>query len=112
MIWDCRQLLRVWPSEFSTRTGIKVKIDTVAFRNMLPDDAKTTLFRVAQETLTNIERHAKADHVKIELSAPHGAVILSITDNGEGFDPKALEVNKSPLKGIGLRNMQRAARIS
>ena len=93
-------------NEFSTRTGIKVEIDTVAFRNLLPNDAKTTLFRVAQETLTNIERHAKADHVKIELSAPHGAVILSITDNGRGFDPKALEADKSPLKGIGLRNMQ------
>ena len=69
-------------------------------------DAKTTLFRVAQEALTNIERHANADQVNIELFAPDGAVTLSISDNGRGFDPKALDADKSPLKGLGLRNMQ------
>ena len=93
-------------SEFSERTGIKVEITTVAFRNLLPNDVKTTLFRVAQEALTNIERHANADHVTIKLCAPGGAATLSICDNGRGFDPDTLEAGKSPLKGIGVRNMQ------
>ena len=56
----------------------------MAFRNLLPNDVKTTLFRVAQEALTNIERHANADHVTIKLCAPGGAATLSIFDNGRG----------------------------
>ncbi|MFD2206967.1 cache domain-containing protein [Kiloniella antarctica] len=92
--------------EFSERTDIKVQISTVAFKDLLPKDAKTTLYRVAQETLTNIERHSGADHVKLELSAPRGIVTLSIHDNGTGFDIHGLSVKKDPLAGIGLRNMQ------
>ncbi len=92
--------------EFSERTDIQVKINTVTFKNLLPKDAKTTLFRVAQEALTNIERHANADRVKIELSALKGIVNLSIVDNGAGFDIHHLNAKKDPLAGIGLRNMQ------
>jgi len=92
--------------EFSERTGITVDLSTVAFRNLLPKDAKTTLFRVAQEALTNIERHADADQVEIELSAPNGAVTLRVSDNGLGFDPNSLNRKLNPLAGIGLRNMQ------
>lgn len=93
-------------NEFSQRTAIEVEIQTVAFRNLLPDEAKITLFRVAQEALTNIERHSDANHVKLKLSAPGGAVTLSISDNGKGFDTSSLDTIKSPLSGIGLRNMQ------
>lgn len=93
-------------SEFSERTGIEVEIKTVAFRNLLPKDAKTTLFRVAQETLTNIERHAHADHVEIVLSSPKGSVTLTISDNGTGFDSQRSDAQKNLVSGIGLRNMQ------
>ena len=73
---------------------------------MLPKDAKTTLFRVAQEALTNIERHANADLVTLNLAAHHGIVTLDIVDNGSGFDIQGLNTRKDPLAGIGLRNMQ------
>lgn len=92
--------------EFSERTGIKVDIDTVAFGTLLPKDAKTTLFRVAQEALTNIERHACADSVCIKLCAPKGAATLSVSDNGKGFDAHSVDANASAVAGIGLRNMQ------
>ncbi|WP_417455588.1 cache domain-containing protein [Kiloniella sp.] len=92
--------------EFSERTNIKIKIGTVTFKNLLPKDAKTTLFRVAQEALTNIERHANADHVDINLAAHQGIVTLEISDNGSGFDIQGLNTKKDPLAGIGLRNMQ------
>ncbi|MEH6632504.1 MAG: cache domain-containing protein [Halopseudomonas aestusnigri] len=92
--------------EFSERTDIKVKISTVTFKNLLPKDAKTTLYRVAQEALTNIERHSNADRVNLVLSASKGIVTLSIIDNGAGFDIHHLNIKKDPLAGIGLRNMQ------
>ncbi len=93
-------------SEFSNRTGIEVEINTVAFHNLLPKDAKTTLYRVAQEALTNIERHAHATEVKISLSAPMGAVTLSVADNGVGFNVGNLDARHNTAAGIGLRNMQ------
>jgi two-component system, NarL family, sensor kinase len=92
--------------EFSKRTGVKVEIKTLSFGKRLSKDAKTTLFRVAQEALTNIERHARADHVRIELSAPKGAATLCISDNGKGFDMHRLNGKTSAVPGIGLSNMQ------
>jgi len=92
--------------EFSERTGIDVNLKTVAFRKLLSDEAKTTLFRVAQEALTNIERHAHADQVKIELFAPDGAVTLSVADNGKGIEGQIRNGKTRPTSGIGLRNMQ------
>lgn len=93
-------------TEFSNRTNIKMEVSTLAFRNLLPDDAKTTLFRVAQEALTNIERHAQAHHIKLSLTVDDGAVELTISDDGTGFDIQNQNRKKNLSAGIGLRNMQ------
>ena len=98
--------LKSLANEFSERTGIEVSINTVVFRNLLPKDAKTTLFRVAQETLTNIERHADATQVGISLTSSNDGVDLVITDDGVGFDLQELETTRNPHRGMGLRNMQ------
>ncbi len=98
--------LKSLAQEFAERNGMKLTINTVAFNNLLPKEVKTTLYRVAQEALTNIERHAQAKHVKIKLSAPKGVVTLSITDDGNGFENNYATTKSNPLTGIGLRNMQ------
>jgi two-component system NarL family sensor kinase len=61
------------------------------------------LFRIAQEALTNIQRHAKATAVRLRLIGDSGAVRLVIADNGAGFD--IARVAQHPKRGIGLRNM-------
>ncbi|RED52212.1 cache domain-containing protein [Aestuariispira insulae] len=98
--------LKSLANEFSERTGINVAISTVVFRNLLPNDVKTTLFRIAQETLTNIERHADAANVDISLSSSNKGVELKISDDGVGFDLQELETTRNPHRGMGLRNMQ------
>lgn len=71
----------------------------------LSEAAKTALFRVAQEALANIAKHAQARHVQILLgSGPVGRVHLEISDDGRGFDLDA--VNRDPQAGIGLRNIR------
>ena len=71
----------------------------------LSDEAKTALFRIAQEALTNVTRHAAASRVDIELTmGAGGELTLAISDNGRGFDLEALQ--RDPEKGIGLRNMR------
>ncbi len=92
--------LRTLAEEFGARTGIEVAYSTVVFRNRLDGDAKIALYRIAQEALTNIERHAGATHVSIDLRGHKRGATLMITDNGRGFSPN----NRSA--GLGLRNMQ------
>jgi two-component system NarL family sensor kinase len=70
----------------------------------LPDDIKTVLFRVAQEALTNIQKHAGASRVDMRLVYSEGGVALHVQDNGRGFDTEA--VLRHPSLGLGLRNMR------
>ncbi|MDQ1924551.1 cache domain-containing protein [Massilia pseudoviolaceinigra] len=69
----------------------------------LDDVANTVLFRIAQEALTNIERHAGARQVDITLACEGGCVTLTIADDGAGFDAASVAIH--PKRGIGLRNM-------
>jgi len=89
--------------EFSPRTGIEVEVTRLSVRNILTTEIKTALYRITQEALTNIERHAKATKVNISLRLIKGWLILEISDNGQGFD---LRVKDRPNEGIGLRNMK------
>lgn len=93
--------------EFSELTGIQVKVIKPKLRKLLPDNINTTLYRVVQESLTNIQKHAKASCVVIELSVKHSWLTLTICDNGKGFDTEANQENKSNIDdfGIGLRNL-------
>ncbi|MEO0443951.1 MAG: cache domain-containing protein [Pseudomonadota bacterium] len=91
--------------DFSERTGIEVIFNEISVRNLLPLDIKTALYRVAQEALTNIERHAEATVVEIDIKVEGNWVVLSIEDNGKGFNVESLQRSKSPTEGIGLRNM-------
>lgn len=90
-------------SEFSNRTGIKTSLETVVFHNRLDDEAKTALYRIAQEALTNIERHAGATEVKIKLFGHKSGGTLEIADNGTGLDEMETIQTQG---GLGLRNMQ------
>ena len=74
--------------------------ETVVFRNRLDDDAKTALFRIAQEALTNIERHSEATEVRVRIFGHKKGATLRVQDNGKGFQPD------SAKGGLGLRNME------
>jgi len=75
-------------------------------RVALPRDAQGELLRIAQECITNAMRHARAGHVEVSLAFTPGAVTLTVTDDGVGFDPAGHH------EGFGLLGMrERAARI-
>lgn len=100
--------------DFSLRTGIELKVERLSVRNVLSTEVKTALYRIAQESLTNIERHANATKVTITLKLTPGWLALEIIDNGQGFnyqyydDPLDKKPNKKAKtsQGIGLRNMK------
>lgn len=95
--------LKALTTDFAARTGIDTQFNTVVFRNLLDSDAKIALYRIAQEALTNIERHANATKVTLDVRGHKNGATLRIADNGRGIDP---ETTSQPDSGIGLRNMQ------
>lgn len=95
-----RQLL----DEFQLRTGIAVDARVEAIDLSADDAGATTLYRIAQEALTNVERHAGASRVRVVLEVAGRTVRLVIADDGRGFDPA--RIDRPASGGIGLRNMR------
>jgi signal transduction histidine kinase len=99
-----------WLAEgFSTRTGIEVTVDST-FSGRLPDETETHLFRIAQEALTNIARHAAAKSVRIRLTSAPGAIRLSIQDDGRGLPATPAATTPSSGRGLGMIGMRARAR--
>lgn len=96
--------LKTLAEEFGKRTGIVTEFSTVVFRNRLDDEAKIALYRVAQEAFTNIERHAGATRVTVDVRGHSRGATLRIADNGCGID--RAKPSGTPGGGLGLRNMQ------
>lgn len=93
--------------EFGQDAGLSVQVSIAGNVDTLPTTANTALFRITQEAMTNIRRHAQARHVEIGLKAAGKTVELTIADDGRGFDVESLQ--KSARRGIGLRNMHERA---
>lgn len=81
---------------------VGVRVDGAAVP--LPEAAKTALFRVSQEALANVGKHAQARQVDIELAFASDGIYLSIDDDGKGFEVDRVQLD--PHRGIGLRNMR------
>jgi two-component system NarL family sensor kinase len=91
--------------ELGDESGISIGFTQIAHTHAaLPDAVNTVLFRIAQEALTNIVRHAHASSASLALEISHDAVTLTISDNGRGFDVTDAFVGRR--SGVGLRNMR------
>lgn len=90
--------------EFDQHGRVRVVLRLWGGADALPDEVNTVLFRVVQESLTNIEKHAQASRVQVRLIFHAGGLRLRIVDDGIGFDVPAIRVD--PRRGIGLRNMR------
>jgi signal transduction histidine kinase len=86
---------------FAEMTGIEVDLEPRLGAERLPPEVETTLYRLVQEALTNVVKHAEARHVSILLARREGSVVAVIEDDGLGFDPDAREGD-----GVGLLGMQ------
>ncbi len=95
--------LKALTADFRMRTNVEAQFDTTMFRNRLSQEAKIALYRIAQEALTNIERHSQADHVTIALRGHRSGATLRVADNGTGIIAKG---RRQEIPGLGLRNMQ------
>jgi len=91
--------------EFESRTGIRCSVTLPPEPLMLDKDRSTAIFRIFQESLTNVARHAHATSVEARFLYERDRLIFQIVDNGTGFDPAAAKAGKS----LGLIGMQERA---
>ena len=89
-------------------SGIKVKADIANSRERLPKKMEIALFRVLQESLTNVHRHSKASDASVRFQHQPEAVILEVQDFGQGIPSGRLRLLRGagPETGIGLAGMR------
>ncbi len=98
--------------DFSEDNGINVDFHSAGMKNLKLDfDTEINLYRLIQESLTNIKKHADADHVTIRLVAAFPNIILRIEDNGKGFDVQKRLATLSEEKRMGIRSMEQRAKL-
>jgi two-component system CheB/CheR fusion protein len=100
--------LRSLCKEFSDRAkNLALEFTGVALPASMPREVASCLYRIAQESLQNIYKHANAKRATMALTLRKGAVLLTIADDGVGFDPKAVKGRG----GLGLIGMEERARL-
>ena len=88
-------------SGFEQRTQVRVQRQLARDLPPLDPQAELVLYRVTQESLTNVARHAQASHVQLSLERGRGSVVLRVIDDGQGFEPEHVE--SGGLRGIRER---------
>jgi signal transduction histidine kinase len=97
--------IRQLASDLERRGGARIRLDMVEFEPRLPQTFETALYRIAQEALTNIQKHANASQVWLMLGCKDGNALLTVCDDGCGFDAKRVE------SGLGLLGMRERAEM-
>jgi PAS domain S-box-containing protein len=101
-----------WLAEnFDKQYSLRTSFDFDNIDDLFPKAAQTNLYRISQEALTNIVKHAEARHVSFAVKENKGSVTLSIEDDGKGFDVNGVRTLHSPEKGLGLEVMDERARM-
>ncbi|PJA31596.1 MAG: hypothetical protein CO187_08575 [Zetaproteobacteria bacterium CG_4_9_14_3_um_filter_53_7] len=94
------EAIRALIGDWRHSTGINIIFSKHGFDGAISESSETVLYRVVQESLTNIVRHANANHVEVELQRTGDQIRLEISDNGCGFDLDAMPA------GMGLVGMR------
>jgi PAS domain S-box-containing protein len=102
--------LKNYVKSFAERTGIKAEVESTAQLDQLDNQQGTVLYRVAQESLTNVFKHAHATRVKIRFHQLPSAVCMEVSDNGRSFVPPEGPDGKA-RQPLGLLGMQERVRL-
>ena len=94
--------------EFANRTQIRVEMETAILPENIPKELEITVYRILQEALNNIEKHAEATLVKLHFAQENARIAIKINDNGKGFD---VFLGGGESGGAGLNNMKERAAL-
>jgi signal transduction histidine kinase len=102
--------LRRLAEEMPGLAAVKLTL-TDRLSGRLPPEVEIALFRIAQEALSNVARHAAARGVTIELGLTNGRAVLQVKDDGVGFAPQTFLPGRRDLSGLGLLGMEERAAL-
>lgn len=97
--------LNWYVERFKQRSEIEVVVEVSGGEKRLPDEVETALYRIIQEALTNVVKHAKAKKVGLRIDKRAGAVMVIIEDDGRGFNIDSLQFPETSPRGLGLIGM-------
>ena len=103
--------LRWHLNRFSKRTNVEVKLEAIDLDERLDTNLETVLYRVVQEALNNVAKHAEAKKALVRLERKGEAIAIYIKDDGKGFDVNEILVRGAPEAGIGLLGMRERVAI-
>jgi PAS domain S-box-containing protein len=102
-----RSALQWYVDGFAERSKIATRLEVPVDLGRLPRDYELVIFRVAQECLTNIHRHAQGSSALVRLSNAAGKLTMEIRDNGQGINPEIqAKIASGETSGVGLRGMR------
>lgn len=102
--------LRAYFSDFYKRTSVPIDFRISSETLSLEDPIKTALFRVVQESLTNVSKHARAKKVKVMLKKKNNSIYFEIEDDGIGFDSQKVQRQMGACR-IGLLGMKERVKL-
>ena len=103
--------LRWQVGEFERRSGTKASLLVVGDERRFSAEAELLTFRIVQEALRNVERHAQASEVEIEIKFGAGKTVISVIDNGKGFDLEGSLADLPRAGKLGLAGMEERAHL-
>jgi signal transduction histidine kinase len=98
--------LRWYVKQYAKRLNIETIFEAPGLEERLSPELETTLYRVVQEALNNVAKHAQASRVQLRLERKGGAIVACIEDNGQGFDVSKVIGRKGTPNGTGLLGMR------
>jgi two-component system sensor histidine kinase UhpB len=90
---------------------LEIEVDLPEGNRRLPSEVETALYRIAQEALGNTARHSHATRVLLSLTVQSGYAALAVTDNGDGFDPDDVILDREGRYGVGLLSIRERAEL-
>jgi two-component system sensor histidine kinase UhpB len=96
------EALHAYVDGLNAAGGTRVSFTADGVGGRLPTEVELAFYRVTQEALTNVRRHARAAHAQVSLRRAGSAIVLEVEDDGVGFDP----LGARPGSGLGLAGMR------
>jgi len=103
--------LRSYAESRLTEQGVRVVVDEISAPRRLEPEVETAVFRVVQEAINNIARHAAARNVWIQLGFNYPNLTVTVEDDGIGFEPSSIHASPGSLRGLGLMGMRERLEI-
>ncbi len=108
---DLMPALRSYLKSYEKESGIATTIKIVGEESRIPARAKVFLFRIVQESLSNVKRHAQAKHAHVDIHVKATDLFVEIGDDGVGFDISAIENDPERWTSYGVRGIEERARL-